>query len=63
MPAEESSVEANLEVGLPRLDSGGAGSESQVSQQAPSEASKPEISAEEIASKLPSLDDLDIGQL
>ena len=63
MPAEESSIEANLEVGLPRLDSGGPGADPQAPKQPPSEAAKPEISAEEIASKLPSLDDLDIAKL
>lgn len=63
VPADESSITANIEVSLPVLDTGFAGSTSQASSQAQPEPSKPEISAEDIASKLPSLDDLDIGQL
>ena len=60
MPAEESSIENNLEVGLPVLESGDPGAAAQASQPR-QEPAKPEISAEDIASKLPSLDDLDIG--
>jgi len=62
MPADERSIKANLEVSLPNLN-GGGGPASNAAQQAPPASSKPEISAEDIAAKLPSLDDLDIGQL
>lgn len=62
MPVEESSILNNLEVGLPVLESGAPSAPPQQQPANPAPA-QPEVSAEDIASKLPSLDDLNIDQL